>query len=96
MDIVCNLGAIAPEQRHQHEALAEQIFTSVLDVEERANGFAFRLPVDMLNELAQWISNERLCCPFFTFKVEVTEALWLELSGTPDVKTFIQMSIVDR
>lgn len=96
MSILCNPGAIHPTQREAHAALAEEIFTMVLDVQERESGYAFRLPAEtpMLYKLAQFIANERLCCPFFTFTITVNDALWLELSGGEGVKALIQVDIL--
>lgn len=81
--IACNLGAIDPAQRQQHVDRAEQIFTAVLETKELADGYAFRLPLEtsMLREVTEWMVNERLCCPFFTFRLIVGDEFWLELTG---------------
>lgn len=94
--IACNLGAIDPAQRTEHVAASDHIFTSVLDIKETPNGYAFQLPLNppMLYKVASFISNERLCCSFFTFTLIVDRQLWLELSGTAEVKTYIHDNIV--
>ena len=96
--IACNPGAIDPADRDAHAVVAEDIFSSstVLEIKELANGYGFRLPLEtpMLLKTAQFIANERLCCPFFTFTLVVGEQLWLELSGTPEVKALIQSDIL--
>lgn len=96
--IICNPGAIAPGEREAHVAASKAIFSpaTILEIRELANGYGFRLPLEtpMLYKAAEWIANERLCCPFFTFTLVVGEQLWLELSGTPEVKDVIQSDIL--
>jgi hypothetical protein len=93
--IACDLTAIPIEQREQHRAAAEQLFASVLETRELPTGHAFRLPEEpeMLLKTAEFISLERLCCPFFNFALEVEPnggPLWLKLTGGEGVKPFIE------
>lgn len=93
--IACDLTAIPAEQREHHNAAAEQIFASILETRELPDGYAFRLPEepDTLLKAAEFISLERLCCPFFNFALEVEPKggpLWLKLTGGEGVKLFIQ------
>lgn len=96
--IACNPSAIAVDEREAHAAVAREIFSAstIRETKETANGYAFRLPLEtpILHKAAAWIANERLCCPFFTFTLTVGEGLWLELSGTPEVKALIQAEIL--
>ena len=96
--IACNPKAIPSEKRDDHEALAQEIFSaaSVLELKELANGYGFRLPLEteFLHKVIAFVANERLCCPFFTFTLVIGEALWLELSGTPEVKAYIKAELV--
>jgi len=94
--IACNFGTIDPAERSQHMASADQIFASVLHIKETANGYAFQLPLNppMLYRTAEFINNERLCCSFFTFTLKVDQEMWLELSGTSEVKSYIHNNIV--
>jgi hypothetical protein len=44
-------------------------------------------------QIAAFIPSERLCCPFFTFTLEITPArgpIWLQITGNAQVKTFLQ------
>jgi hypothetical protein len=96
--IACNPGAIDPAERDAHAILSKEIFAAatILEIKELENGYGFRLPPEtpMLHKAAQFIANERLCCPFFTFTLVVGEQLWLELSGTQDVKALIKSDIL--
>lgn len=86
--LACNLGAIATGERDEHIARAERVFAKVIETQELPTGYAFRLPLDTptLIEVAQWIANERLCCPFFTFTLVVNAQLWIELTGAEAAK----------
>jgi hypothetical protein len=93
--IACNLSAIAPEQRERHTVIAEQLFGAVQETQELPDGYAFRLPEtsEMLLKAAEFVSNERLCCSFFNFTLEIEPQggpLWLKLRGSEQVKQFIQ------
>lgn len=90
--IACDLTAIDAGERAQHFLTAEQLFAAVQQTDELPDGYAFRLPAEHLLNAAHFIANERFCCPFFTFTLQ-QEAnggpLWLELTGTAEVKQFI-------
>ena len=97
--IACDLNAIPPEERAQHAADAEQLFLTVQEVVELENGYALRLPAtsNSLIKAAEFIANERLCCPFFTFGLEIVAnngPLWLQLKGSDGVKQFIEAEIL--
>ena len=95
---VCDMNAIRPEHRDRHMATALEVFQAVQSIRELSNGFAFRLPNEttLLMKTAEFIANERLCCPFFGFTVEFEPeggSLWLHLTGRDGVKPFIQAEI---
>ena len=48
----------------------------------------------MIHKVSQWMANERLCCPFFTFSMIVNEQLSIQLTGTPEVKALIRSEIL--
>jgi hypothetical protein len=95
--IACNYNAIAPDARTTHASTGQTLFASVLDIEELSDGYGFQLPLDTttLYKATDFIANERLCCPFFTFTLVVNESLWLRLTGTDEVKTFVNLNIVE-
>ena len=96
--IACNPRAIDPIQREAHMASAKSIFSAstVREIKELVNGYAFRLPLEtpMLYKAVEFVASERLCCPFFTFTLVIGEQFWLELSGTAEVKDYIKANIV--
>lgn len=88
------MNAIAPEQRGAHVATIEKLFRSVQTKRELPDGYAFELPndSDVLLTAAEFISLERLCCPFFGFRLEIGHeggSVWLSLTGRDGVKPFI-------
>jgi hypothetical protein len=99
--IACDLTAIAPEQRERHGVIAEQLFGAVQETQELPDGYAFRLPgtSEMLLKAAEFVSNERLCCSFFGFTLEIEPqggSLWLKLTGSEQVKQFIQAEFLSQ
>lgn len=99
LPIACNLTAIPAAQLEQHKTTAEQIFLAVAETRELPDGYAFRLPEtsETLLKAVEFISNERLCCSFFSFNLEVEPQggpLWLKLRGNEGVKPFIQAEVL--
>jgi hypothetical protein len=97
--IACNPSAIAPAEREAHATISQEIFSksTILEIKELATGYGFRLPLEsaMLLKVAQFVANERLCCPFFTFTLVVGEELWLELTGPEGIKDLIKSDILN-
>lgn len=90
----CDISALTPEQREHHGAASVKLFAAVQIIRETPTGYAFRLPQDsaVLPEVVDFITHERLCCPFFAFNIEVEPhggAIWFTLSGAEAVKPFI-------
>ena len=95
---VCDMSAIEPHHRKQHIVTAREVFRAVKEIRELPNGYAFHLPNEatVLLKVAEFISREKLCCPFFGFSVEVHPAggpVWLSLTGEEGIKPFIQAEI---
>ncbi len=91
----CNLNALSTKERARHVLLTLEIERARVETIELANGFAFRFQdgTVSLADLAEWVSAERKCCPFFDFEIELqgnNGPLWLKLRGKDGVKTFMQ------
>ena len=96
--LACDMSAIGPGLRGRHVANAGELFRAVEQIRELPGGYAFRLPADAdtLLKAAEFISLERLCCPFLGFALEVEPeggAVWLRLTGREGVKAFIQEEV---
>ena len=90
----CDMTAIAPDQRGPHIATIKELFGLVQSTRELPDGYAFELPneSDVLLTASEFIVNERLCCPFFDFALEIEcegGPMWLSLKGRDGVKPFI-------
>ncbi len=96
--LACDLGAIAPEQRADHQALAAGLLRQVAqETVEVPDGYAFCFPAECFADLTAFIGNERLCCPFFTFTLEVTAdhgPLWLRITGREGAKAILQAELL--
>jgi hypothetical protein len=95
---VCDMTAFTPDERSQHIAAIQSLFGQVQEVRELPDGYAFRLDsgADLVAKAADFIAKERLCCPFFGFKLELEPeggALWLHLTGREGIKPFILAEI---
>ena len=94
----CDMTAIALEQRGAHLATIEKLFRSVNAIRELPNGYAFQLSneSDVLLLATEFVTLERLCCPFFGFSIEVEReggAVYLSLTGREGIKPFIMAEI---
>ena len=71
--IACDMSAIEPGLRAEHIATGGRVFRAAEEIRELADGYAFRLPgeSDVLLKAAEFISLERLCCPFLGFAIGV-------------------------
>lgn len=95
----CDMAAIATEHRDAHLAMIADLFGAVEEVRELSDGYAFRLPNELLEKAAAFITRERLCCPFFGFTLQVEReggAVWLSLTGREGAKQFIMAEIGDH
>ncbi len=97
--LACNMAAISKELRPVHQANTERVFASVQEVRELSTGYALRLAneTDLLQTVVAFLSYERLCCPFFHFKLEIEPnqgPVWLHITGVMDVKDLYHRTLV--
>jgi len=92
--LACNMSVFNRDQRERYEHLAERIFTSPRSIRELADGYAFELADDpsLLVAVAEWITLERLCCPFLSFELSLApnDDATLSLRGPSGVKEFLR------
>jgi hypothetical protein len=91
--IACALSD--PEKARRLAQIEAEVIGAALETRELADGYAFRYPSggEWLVRLAEFVVDERQCCPFFTFEI-VSEPgegpIWLRLRGREGVKAFIR------
>jgi len=91
----CSLTALTAAERAHHSDLSKELHRAVKDIRELDNGYAFQFSGEAktISMVAEWISLERLCCPFFTFQLEVAsegKPIWLRMTGREGVKEFMR------
>ncbi|MCL4301005.1 MAG: hypothetical protein KJ077_35050 [Anaerolineae bacterium] len=92
--LFCDLSALDTAQRARHQANTRQLFGSVKQIEELPDGYAFYWSAEAGTILtaAEFITQERLCCPFLDFALEINSEggpLRLTLTGREGVKQFM-------
>lgn len=93
LPMACRMDAMDAAQRARHGELAGRLRRATLETRELPDGFAFRLPAAEWSSAAEFISLERLCCPFLGFTLELAREvgpLWLRLTGQDGVKEFLK------
>ena len=96
--LACDLTAIPADQREAHLVKSRELFSQIQEFRELPNGYQFRFPgrPNLITRLAEFISLEKLCCPFLSFAIEVDAEdgpVWLSLTGREGVKAFIREEI---
>ena len=96
--VSCNWLALTAVQQERQRALYRQLRADVEEVVELEDGYAFRHSSDraMLLAVAEFVSNERLCCPFFEFGITVERAggaVWLRITGAGEAKQVLRAEI---
>jgi hypothetical protein len=91
----CNIKALNPAERAHHKQLSEKLIAARKEIVETAKGYEFQFsPKNVsLAELADWVSAESKCCPFFDFHIDLEgegSLLCLRLTGEEGIKAFIR------
>ncbi len=93
LPIACNINALSATQQERRATLAGQLHNAVSQVQELPDGYMFSYSADLYFTLTEFVSLERQCCPFFTFRVTVEHdngPLGFQITGRDGVKEFIQ------
>jgi hypothetical protein len=71
--LACNLKAISASERPRYNGLIKQLRNALQDRSELSDGYSYKLDPKKITlpELAEWITMERLCCPFLAFQIDV-------------------------
>lgn len=97
--IACDVSAIPAHAREAHQARAARLLFQIYEErQELPDGVAWRFSADQYEEVAAFVANERRCCPFFTFTLEVGPAggpVWLRLVGDAAAKAYLQSELAN-
>jgi len=95
--ISCDMTVLSPLQRERHLANGRELFSTIREIGELSNGYQFRIDgPNVIVQAAEFISLEKLCCPFLNFEIEVEAEngpVWIKLTGREGVKEFIREEI---
>jgi hypothetical protein len=93
--LACNMDVFTPVQRENHIQTTMQLMQGLQSVEELKNGYKLIFPNEtvFISKIAEFISNERLCCPFLEFNLNIrsnSEPISLSLIGPAGTHEFLQ------
>ena len=93
--IACDLTQIPAAERMDHiENQLPTLFRAATEMKELDTGYAlgFNKTAGIIPQIAQFVDNERLCCPFFSFVIDITPGdapVWLRITGPDGVKELL-------
>jgi len=96
LSLACVPDAIPSADRPAHFALIERLFQDVREKVALDDGYAFRFDASAFADVARFIENERLCCPFLAFMLEAQPAggpLWLRMTGPEGTREFLDVEL---
>jgi hypothetical protein len=94
--LVCNMDVFTLAQREAHIVTTTMLMQSIQGVREVQNGYEFTFPgqPEFISRIAEFISNERACCPFLKFGLTVFpdgEPITLSLTGPAGTQEFLRI-----
>jgi hypothetical protein len=97
LPIVCNMDVFTPDERENHIRTTTRLFQTVQTIQEAENGYEFIFPnpngSDNISRFAEFIFNERRCCPFLEFTLRIApkeRPISLLLTGPEGTKEFLR------
>jgi len=93
--LVCDMNVFTPAEREMHVQSTRDLLAAVQGIHEMETGFEFEFPngTETITKLADFISKERLCCPFLEFKLRIgpnEQPIFLTLTGPEGTKAFLR------
>jgi hypothetical protein len=93
--LACNMNVFTPAERENHIQNTLQLYSAVQEIHEAPNGYEFLFPCDSetIAKLAEFITNERLCCPFLEFDLKLSpndQPISLTLTGPEGTREFLR------
>ena len=93
--LACNMNVFTPAEREGHIQTTTNLLQSLQGIQEAQDGYQFTFSNEsaIIKGLAEFIVNERLCCPFleFTLKVEPNnQPIHLLLAGPEGTQEFLR------
>src|SRR5262245_44497046 len=94
--LACNAAALDTQKKQRIRVLLSRCHADQREIRELSNGYSVRLSGDgsTIRDVAEYITLERLCCPFFDFALQAQRErgpVWLTLTGRQGVKEFARI-----
>lgn len=92
--LACVPGAIPQGERAAHFELLAQLGGRARDKRELPDGYAYRFESGDFDDVARWVANERRCCPFLRFAIELEPnggPIWVRLTGPTGTRAFLDL-----
>jgi len=96
LPLACDMSVFTPAERELHIQNISNMLHSLQNVHEAENGYEFSFPnsSEIIAGVAEFISKERLCCPFLEFTLRVSphnEPISLILIGPEGTQEFLRL-----
>ena len=94
--IYCNMDVFTPDEREGHIQTKTLLFQTVQGIHEAQNGYEFIFlnhGSESIAAFAEFISNERRCCPFLEFTLKIPskdQSISLLLTGPEGTQGFLR------
>ena len=93
--LACDMNVFTPAERELHIQTTKELFQSLQNIHDAERGYEFSFPSnsEIITSIAEFISRERLCCPFLEFALKVApndEPITLLLTGPEGTQEFMR------
>jgi hypothetical protein len=93
--LACDMNVFTPAEREQHIQTTRELFAEVQNIRDVEHGYEFSLPngTNSILKLAEFILNERKCCPFLVFTLKIppeNNTIALTLTGPEGTPEFLR------
>ena len=91
--LACNIKAISAVERPRYDDLVARLRAAMRHRRELPDGYSYLLDSAKITprEVSEWITMERLCCPFLMFQLEEAgEVPRLTMRGPEGAKALLQ------
>jgi hypothetical protein len=94
-EFYCNTKALNPAERARHKQLTDKLVAERKQIIETDIGYEFEYDSSSVSiaEVAEWVTAESKCCPFFDFHIDLERegrVVCLRLTGEEGVKPFLR------
>ena len=93
--LACNMNVFTPAQREAHIRNSTELIQAIQSVQGVENEYELVFPneSEFITQIAEFIANERLCCPFLDFTLKVAsdkEPVSFILTGPSGTQEFLR------